>query len=112
MNKAAGLLIGAQDFTSFSKVHTQTFTNNCKIMYAKWEEETGKYIFTICANRFLRNMVRSIVGTLIDIGKGKISVDMIKEIINKKDRSEAGASVPAHALFLTEIQYPDTIRKY
>lgn len=112
MNKAAGLLIGDQDFTSFSKVHTQTFTNNCKIIFAKWEEENGKYIFTICANRFLRNMVRSIVGTLIDIGKGKISADMIKEIINKKDRSEAGTSVPAHALFLTEIQYPDTIRKY
>ena len=112
MNKAAGLLIGDQDFTSFSKVQTQTFTNNCKIIFAKWEEENGKYIFTICANRFLRNMVRSIVGTLIDIGKGKMSADMINEIINKKDRSEAGASVPAHALFLTEIQYPDTIRKY
>ena len=109
MNEACKYLLGKQDFTSFSKVNTQTFTNNCNIMYAKWEQQDDELIFTIKADRFLRNMVRSIVGTLLQIGEGKILPEEIKDIINKKDRSLAGFSVPACALFLSNIEYPEHI---
>ena len=109
MNDACQDLLGEQDFTSFSKINTDTFTNNCNITHAKWKYEADNFIFTISANRFLRNMVRSIVGTLIDIGTGKIEVMEIKKIIEKKDRCEAGVSVPAKALFLTQVKYPDNI---
>ena len=109
MNDACQNLLGEQDFTSFSKVNTDTFTNNCDITHAQWKHEGDNFIFTISANRFLRNMVRSIVGILIDIGTGKIEVMEIKKIIEKKDRSEAGVSVPAKALFLTQVKYPDNI---
>ena len=110
MNDACQNLLGEQDFTSFSKVNTDTFTNNCDVTYAQWKHEGDNFIFTISANRFLRNMVRSIVGTLIDVGTGKIEVTEIKKIIEKKDRCEAGVSVPAKALFLTEIKYLDGIK--
>jgi tRNA pseudouridine38-40 synthase len=106
MNLACQHLLGKQDFTSFSKVNTQTFTNNCNVMIARWEEIENELIFSIKADRFLRNMVRAIVGTLLDVGMNKITVDDVKEIIVKKDRSQAGASVPAHALFLTKVEYP------
>jgi tRNA pseudouridine38-40 synthase len=106
MNSACQHLLGKQDFTSFSKVNTQTFTNNCNVMIARWEEIENELIFSIKADRFLRNMVRAIVGTLLDVGMNKITVDDVKEIIVKKDRSQAGASVPAHALFLTKVEYP------
>jgi len=106
MNSACQHLLGKQDFTSFSKVNTQTFTNNCNVMIAKWEQKQDELIFSIKADRFLRNMVRAIVGTLLDVGKGKINPEQVKEIIAKKDRREAGTSVPAHALFLTKVEYP------
>jgi len=109
MNKACKYLMGEQDFTSFSKVNTDTITNNCDITHAKWNKKGGNIIFTISANRFLRNMVRSIVGTLIDVGTGKIEVEEIKKIIENKNRREAGISVPAKALFLTQVKYPENI---
>ena len=105
MNLACLHLLGRQDFTSFSKVNTQTFTNNCNVMLANWEETESELIFTIKADRFLRNMVRAIVGTLLAVGEGKIKPEQVKEIIAKKDRGEAGTSVPAHALFLSNIEY-------
>jgi len=106
MNKAAAYLMEYKDFTSFSKLHTQTFTNNCKIYEAFWTvEENGDLIFTITADRFLRNMVRAIVGTLLEIGKGKLKPEDMKTIIEAKDRSKAGFSVPAHGLFLHKIKY-------
>jgi tRNA pseudouridine38-40 synthase len=106
MNKACSFLLGQQDFTSFSKVNTQTFTNNCNVMLAKWEQKEDELVFTIKADRFLRNMVRAIVGTLLDVGMKKISSNDIKKIIAQKDRRKAGASVPAHALFLSKVEYP------
>ena len=109
MNEACKYLMGEQDFTSFSKLHTDTFTNNCDITKAIWEQEGENFVFTISANRFLRNMVRSVVGTLLDVGYGKIEVEEIKTIIDKKDRCSAGTSVPAKALFLTQVKYPNNI---
>jgi len=109
MNDACQNLLGEKDFTSFSKVNTDTFTNNCNITHAKWKHEGNNFIFTISANRFLRNMVRSIVGTLLDVGTGKIEIREIIKIIEKKDRCEAGVSVPAKALFLTQVKYPENI---
>ena len=106
MNKAAAVLKEYRDFTSFSKLHTQVKTNNCHVMEAKWEEKGHLLVFTIKADRFLRNMVRAIVGTLIDVGRGKISLEEFKAIIEAKDRSEAGLSVPAQGLFLVKIEYP------
>ena len=106
MNAACTYLMGEQDFTSFSKLNTDTFTNNCHITKAVWTKESDIFVFTISANRFLRNMVRSVVGTLLDVGTGKIQVDTVQQIIEKKDRGAAGTSVPAKALFLTEIKYP------
>lgn len=105
MNKAAQLLINYTDFTSFSKLHTDVKTNNCTITHAEWKIENNLLVFTIGADRFLRNMVRSIVGTLIDIGLGKKGLTDFAEIIEKKDRKYAGTSVPAKGLFLEEILY-------
>ena len=110
MNEACKYIIGKQDFTSFSKVNTQTFTNNCDVMFAQWEVVNTNLIFTIKADRFLRNMVRAIVGTLLDVGFGKIIAADVTKIIAAKDRSKSGVSVPAHALFLTEVKYPNKIR--
>lgn len=109
MNQAAIEMMTFTDFTSFSKLHTQTKTNNCKISEAKWEENGHKLVFTITADRFLRNMVRSIVGTLLDVGRRKISIAEFTTIIKNKDRCEAGYSVPAKALFLEKVEYPDDI---
>lgn len=111
MNKASKLLFDFTDFTSFSKLHTDVKTNNCNITEAFWIFEDHKLFFTITADRFLRNMVRAIVGTLIEIGKHKLSLEDFVKIINNKNRSEAGVSVPAHGLFLTNIKYPDNIYK-
>ena len=110
MNEACKYIIGKQDFTSFSKVNTQTFTNNCDVMFAQWEVVNTNLIFTIKADRFLRNMVRAIVGTLLDVGFGKIIAADVAKIIAAKDRSKSGISVPAHALFLTEVKYPNKNR--
>lgn len=106
MNEAATLLFEYEDFTSFSRLHTDVKTNNCKIYRAEWTKENQQLIFTIKADRFLRNMVRAIVGTLLEVGRGKISVADFKKIIENKDRGVAGASAPAHGLFLVDIQYP------
>jgi tRNA pseudouridine38-40 synthase len=110
MNVAAQHIIGKQDFTSFSKVNTQTFTNDCDVMFAKWEVVNSELIFTIKADRFLRNMVRAIVGTLIDIGVGKKATDDVHKIIAKRDRSESGMSAPAHGLFLYKVKYLNNIK--
>ena len=107
MNEAAALLLTYSDFTSFSKLHKQTKTNNCKIEEAQWIEKDHLLIFKISADRFLRNMVRAIVGTLIDVGREKISIEDIKTIIESKNRSSAGFSVPAKGLYLTEVIYSD-----
>ena len=109
MNQAAKRLFEFQDFTSFSKSDTQTKTNICKIIQAYWEEREGLLVFTIQADRFLRNMVRAIVGTLLEVGLGKMTEDGFVKVIESKDRSKAGRSVPAHALYLLEISYPKEI---
>jgi len=109
MNKAANCLFDFIDFTSFSKLHTQARTNNCNIKKAVWEQKGDTLIFTIQADRFLRNMVRAIVGSLINVGLGKTSIDDFVKIIKSKDRAKAGASVPAHALYLTQVCYPKAI---
>lgn len=106
MQKAANKLFNYIDFTSFSKIDTDTKTNNCTIMQALFEETDKQLIFTIKADRFLRNMVRAIVGTLLDVGKGKISVEDFCKIIESKDRCKAGASAPGNALFLVKVEYP------
>ena len=109
MNEAAATLFDYIDFTSFSKLHTDAKTNNCKIMKAVWKQRGETLVFTIQADRFLRNMVRSVVGTLLEVGKGKMSIDEFKNIIEKKDRCAAGISMPANALYLVDIQYPEHI---
>lgn len=110
MNKAAQLFIGKKDFEAFSKVHTQVNNFVCDVTEAYWEyREPHLLVFTITANRFLRNMVRAIVGTLVDVGRGKRSIQDVQAILASKDRCEAGQSVPAHGLFLTRIQYPQPI---
>jgi len=105
MNKASKKIIGKKDFTSFSKTHTQTHTNICEIYRAEWTYEKQMICFTIQANRFLRNMVRAIVGTMLLVGEKKISPDEIINIIKKKNRGFAGVSVPAKGLFLVNIKY-------
>ena len=105
MNQAAATLFDYTDFTSFSKLHTDTKTNNCKIMQAYWEKEGDYWVFTIQADRFLRNMVRAVVGTLIEVGRRKISVEDFRMIIEKRDRCAAGTSAPAQGLFLVGVEY-------
>ena len=109
MNLACKSLLGRQDFTSFSKVNTQTFTNKCNVMSASFQWSDGELVFTIKADRFLRNMVRAIVGTLLEVGVGKIKAERVKEIIAHNDRCMAGTSAPANALFLSNIEYPKDI---
>jgi tRNA pseudouridine38-40 synthase len=110
MNQAAATLLNFTDFQCFSKVNTDVNTFDCEIHEAYWKQENEKLIFTISANRFLRNMVRAIVGTLINVGLQKISISDFNAIIKSKNRSEAGFSVPAHGLYLTNIEY-DYIKK-
>lgn len=109
MNQASQLLKQYTDFTSFSKLHTDVKTNNCYISFAFWETIGEKIIFTIKADRFLRNMVRAIVGTMIEIGKEKIDIDGFRKIIEEKNRNYAGCSVPAQGLYLTRIEYSSEI---
>lgn len=106
MNQAAQILLEYTDFSCFSKSNTQTFTNNCKIERAVWQQTEYGYVFHISADRFLRNMVRAIVGTLVEIGYGNIRPEDIRNIIESKNRSQAGVSVPACGLYLTEVKYP------
>lgn len=109
MNKGAAILLEYKDFTSFSKLHTQVNTNNCNVMEAAWKSKDHLLVFNIKADRFLRNMVRAIVGTLVDIGKKKTDIEDLRNIIEAKDRSAAGLSVPAHGLFLANIEYDNGI---
>ncbi|MGB4293915.1 MAG: tRNA pseudouridine(38-40) synthase TruA [Bacteroidales bacterium] len=109
MNKACLILTKHSDFTSFSKLHSNAKTNICNIHYAKWEDEDNLLIFTIKADRFLRNMVRAIVGTMVELGRKKINLDDFEKIINARDRCKAGKSVPAKGLFLEGIEYPGDI---
>jgi tRNA pseudouridine38-40 synthase len=106
MNKAAEILQQYTDFSCFSKSNTQTFTNNCTITKASFEEKEDGLVFTIQADRFLRNMVRAIVGTLVRVGTKEIPESEIRNIIESKDRSNAGQSVPACGLYLVHIAYP------
>ncbi|WNH07700.1 tRNA pseudouridine(38-40) synthase TruA [Thalassobellus suaedae] len=110
MKAAAKILFQYKDFQCFSKSNTDVKTYFCDIMKAEWVLVGDELQFTIQANRFLRNMVRAIVGTMINIGLGKIEVNDLHAIIKSKNRSEAGFSVPAHALYLTEVEYPKTIK--
>ncbi len=109
MQEAAGYLLEYTDFTSFSKLHTQTVTNICHVSQAGWEQKENLLIFTISADRFLRNMVRAIVGTLLETGRGRMEPAGIKQIIEAHNRSSAGFSVPAEGLFLEKIRYPDNL---
>ena len=110
MMEATKILFQYKDFQCFSKSNTDVKTYHCNIMKAEWILVNNELQFTIKADRFLRNMVRAIVGTLINIGLGKIAVDDLHTIIKSKNRSEAGFSVPAHALYLTAVQYPNDIK--
>ncbi len=111
MNKAASLLLTTEDFTSFAKLHSDAKTNICRVTRAEWSDWENDYgvpgiMFTITADRFLRNMVRAVVGTLVDVGRGKLTVADFRDIIEKKDRCSAGTSMPPQALFLWDITYP------
>lgn len=105
MNEACKILFEYEDFTSFSKLHTENKTNNCKIYKAFWEQNGTEIKFTISADRFLRNMVRAIVGTMVEIGNGKIEPSDLRTIIEDKNRNSAGTSAPAQGLFLVDVGY-------
>ena len=109
MNKACKIMLNYSDFTSFSKLHSSAKTNICKIYCADWKEVENQIVFTIKADRFLRNMVRAIVGTMVKVGFRKISLSEFEEIILVKDRCKAGTSAPAKGLFLFDIEYPSEI---
>ena len=109
MNRAASILMEYEDFESFSRSQTDVQTYLCNLSHAQWQLKTESLVFTITANRFLRNMVRAIVGTLLPIGLGKTSVESIRTVIEGKDRGAAGPSAPAKGLYLTEVSYPENI---
>lgn len=109
MNRGAEVIKNNLNFTSFAKLPKETKTNICHVEYAKWEEQDDLLVFTITADRFLRNMVRAIVGTLIELGRGKINLEDIDKIILSRDRGAAGYSVPANGLFLVSVNYPEEI---
>jgi len=105
MNEACSILFEYEDFTSFAKLHTDNKTNFCEIYIAKWEQNGTELKFTISANRFLRNMVRAIVGTMVEVGSGKIKPEDLRKVIENKNRNSAGTSAPAHGLFLVDVGY-------
>lgn len=109
MNHLCMILKETDDFTSFSKLHTNVKTNICNVKHAHWDRKGDDFIFTIQADRFLRNMVRSIVGTLLQAGRGRLNEVGFRQIIDVKNRSAAGESAPAHALFLEQVEYPQDI---
>lgn len=109
MNEASRILFEYTDFTSFSKLHTDVKTNNCKIYCAEWTQSGPTITFTVKADRFLRNMVRALVGTILEVGIGKTDLQTFRKIIEQKNRGAAGLSVPAQGLFLTDIEYPEEI---
>ncbi len=108
MNKAAEILLETEDFTSFAKLHTDNKTNICHVTHARWHkiDADGGYVFVITADRFLRNMVRAVVGTLVDVGRGKLTIEGFRKVIEARDRCSAGTSMPGHALYLWEVTYP------
>ncbi|MCM1505207.1 MAG: tRNA pseudouridine(38-40) synthase TruA [Muribaculum sp.] len=107
MNHAAKILTETSDFTSFAKLHSDAKTNICNVTHAAWHDiGDGRHVFIITADRFLRNMVRAVVGTLVDVGRGKLSTDQFAKIIEARDRCAAGTSMPPHPLFLWDIKYP------
>ena len=106
MNQGAKILMEYEDFTSFAKLHTQVKTNICHLTEAHWDEVGNEWVFTIRSNRFLRNMVRSVTGTLLDVGRGKLTLDGLRDIIERKNRCAAGVSMPPQGLFLTKVEYP------
>jgi tRNA pseudouridine38-40 synthase len=106
MNQASNILLEYNDFTSFSKLHSQTKTNLCHLMHAHWQQVDDLITFEIKADRFLRNMVRAIVGTLVDVGRKKINLQEFRNIIEAKNRERAGFSAPAQGLYLVKIEYP------
>lgn len=110
MNEAAQELFDYSDFTSFSKLHTDVRTNICRITMAEWTQvDEVTWVFTIRADRFLRNMVRAIVGTLLEVGRGKMTVQDFKQVIELQDRGKAGTSAPGQALFLVNVEYPESL---
>ncbi|HEY9117988.1 MAG TPA: tRNA pseudouridine(38-40) synthase TruA, partial [Roseivirga sp.] len=109
MNEAASKLLGEQDFESFSRVKTEVNNFNCEIYSANWVRENDQLVFNVRANRFLRGMVRALVGTLLEVGKGKLTPNDFVDIINAKNRTKAGRAVPPHGLYLTEVNYPEHI---
>lgn len=110
MNESAKLLIGKQDFASFCRTNTDVKTTICDLKQAEWKElDNGHAVFTISADRFLRNMVRAVVGTLFEIGRGKMTKEQFAEVITQHNRCAAGDSAPAEGLFLTHIEYPEEI---
>lgn len=110
MNEAAQTLFDYTDFTSFSKLHTDVKTNNCRIMHALWTQvDADTWVFTIQADRFLRNMVRAVVGTLLEVGRGRLTVEGFRQVIEQKNRCVAGTSVPGNALFLVDVTYPEEL---
>ncbi len=109
MNKAAAILMEYTDFTSFSKLHTDVKTNNCVLKAAEWKPSGAGWVFTIGADRFLRNMVRSVVGTLLEVGYGRMTEQELREVVEAKNRCKAGVSMPAHGLYLVDVQYPENI---
>ena len=111
LNDASKLLLEYEDFKSFEKLHSNNKTSICKVYEAYWQQAGHRLVFTITASRFLRNMVRSIVGTLLDVGRGKLTVEDFRKIIEAKNRKYASASADAHGLFLTDIRYPDKYDK-
>ncbi|MDR2414559.1 MAG: tRNA pseudouridine(38-40) synthase TruA [Odoribacteraceae bacterium] len=110
MNAACRLLLEADDFTSFARLHSGSRTNRCRVLHAGWERRDGELVFTIRADRFLRNMVRAIVGTLLRVGQGKMSEEEFRRVIEARDRRAAGSSVPGYALFLRDIEYPVNLK--
>lgn len=110
MNTAADLFIGKHDFTSFSKKHTQVFTNDCTIDQALWSQEGEEIVFRVRGNRFLRGMVRALVGTMVRVGRGKLEITDVKQILAAKDNSLADFSAPAHGLFLEDVIYPSELQ--
>ena len=110
MNEAAKLLIGKQDFASFCRTNTDVKTTICDLTRAEWKElDNGHAVFTIAADRFLRNMVRAVVGTLFEVGRGKMTIEQFADVIKQHNRCSAGDSAPAEGLFLTRIDYPKEI---
>ena len=107
MNRAALILLETIDFTSFSKLHTDVKTNNCRVTHAAWHRlDTDRWVFEITADRFLRNMVRAVVGTLVEVGRHKMTIEEFSHVIERRDRCAAGTSMPPHPLYLHRVEYP------